>query len=86
MDLKDIDQKAVDRLISGIMGEGINRSSVNANLRKIKSAFKKALGWYGYPDVKIKLLVAPFGSYCTGFFRYASNKIISLLSSAFMVT
>lgn len=30
-------------------------------------------------------IVAPFGSYCTGFFRYASSRIISRLSSAFMV-
>jgi len=30
-------------------------------------------------------IVAPFGSYCTGFFRYASSKIISRFSSAFMV-
>lgn len=31
-------------------------------------------------------IVAPFGSYCTGFFRYASSRMMSLLSSAFMVT
>ena len=31
-------------------------------------------------------MVAPFGSYCTGFFRYASSRMMSRWSSSFIVT
>ena len=45
LSLQEVDQKAVDRLVSGILGEGIARSSVNSNLRKIKSAFTQESAW-----------------------------------------
>lgn len=34
LNLKDIDQKAIDRLVGGLLGEGLSRPSVNAHLRK----------------------------------------------------
>ena len=32
LNLKDIDQKAIDRLVGGLLGEGLSRPSVNAHL------------------------------------------------------
>lgn len=56
LNLQDIDQKAADRIVAGLIGEGMAKTSVNAHLRKIKAAFRKAVEWYGCPIVKIRLL------------------------------